>query len=225
MKLKGKVWKAEKPVNRNTLYEIRSDQIVPFEERQQDGSRDTVAVDFHINESQKGFYAEEYRPPFIDEDGCRKADILALVIDENRKCYRSFIYDVKADVGGEDVVFKLIEQWCDSIQHKNSLTACLRGYEEMQETGVITRVYDEERIKTTIDNKKEYRDKLVNGPDTIAKTKVKQQLWKLDEELKKLTLFQEGKFTFYSETYPYAVHILRMRAPGDYHYDLRCDLG
>lgn len=225
MRLKGRLWKTGKPVSGNTLYELRTSQTVPFEEMHEDGSRDTVDVEFQIKESQRGFYAKEYRPPFIDENGCRKADILTLVIDETQQRCKSSIYDVKADVGGEDVIFKLIEQWCDSIHHKNSLIESLRGYEETQEIGVITRQYDEARIRATIDKKTEKRNELTNGPDTIAKAKVKQQVWKLDEELKKLTLFQEGKFTFYSETYSYAVHILRMRAPGDYHYDLRCDLG
>lgn len=224
MKLSGKIWSKGKTVSRNTLYEIKSSHKLPFEEVQGDGSRDTVDVEFSLSGSQRGFYAEEFRPSFVQQSGCRKVDILAMVVDEGRQRFKSFIYDVKVNVGGEDVVFKLIEQWSASIQHKNALATYLQGYDEQLEIGVITRQYDEMRIYSAIEKKRAKRAELTEGPDTIAKTKIKQQLWQLDEELKYLTLFHDGKFVFCNKTYSYVVHILVEQRTGNYHYDLMCDL-
>lgn len=153
MKIKGNWIKEGKPLERGKLYTVRRNRKIVFEEKE---TADRVNIAFSLGEGQYGIYGNEFKPDFVNDEGTKRADILVLVIDENKKKFGSWVFDVKQTVGGEDVIYHLIGQLKESVIHKNSITLHLQGYSEEQHIGYITRDLQKERIAMTIQKKKSY---------------------------------------------------------------------
>ncbi len=153
MKIKGNWIKEGKPLERGKLYTVRRNREIVFEEKE---TADRVNIAFSLGEGQYGIYGNEFKPDFVNDEGTKRADILVLVIDENKKKFGSWVFDVKQTVGGEDVIYHLIGQLKESVIHKNSITLHLQGYSEEQHIGYITRDLQKERIAMTIQKKKSY---------------------------------------------------------------------
>ena len=91
--------------------------------------------------------------PCIDDEGAKKVDVLILVIDESNKKFSSRILDIKQSVGGEDVIFHLLEQLQDSMKHKDALAVYMDDFAEVQHLGFVTRDLQLERIEETVEKK------------------------------------------------------------------------
>ena len=147
MKFKCKYLKPDELIKTGTLYQIPKSRKITIDE---DKTKDRVIISYVVQDEQYGIIGSEYKPPFIDNNGAKKVDILILVIDENNKRFSSWILDIKQSVGGEDVIFHLLEQLQDSVKHKNSLAVYMDDFEEDQHLGFVTRDLQIERIKEKV---------------------------------------------------------------------------
>ena len=147
MKFKCKYLESDKLTKTGTLYKIlKSREIIVDEER----TKDRVIIEYIVQNGQYGICCSEYKPPFIDDEGAKKVDVLVLVIDEKNKKFSSWILDMKQSVGGEDVIFHLLEQLQDSLKHKNALAIYMDDFREEQHLGFVTRDLQIERIEESV---------------------------------------------------------------------------
>lgn len=185
----------EKKIVSNTVYVIYKKREIEYIEPQPNDNGDKIIVSFNLQKTQYGVFVKEYRPGFINKDNCKKADILILVVDEYEKEFSSWIFDIKVSIGGEDVIFGLLEQLCDSYKHKNSMTAYFAEFEEKQHLGFITRDYQKERIKRAIQSREEYilnEKEKVQQMSSTTKFSVLRQILQKEQEIKVLKLFLDG---------------------------------
>lgn len=176
----------------NRLYCVEKPKTIVFEERRTD---DVVNIYFNLKENQYGIYANEFKTMYAADSGVKKADLLILVIDEEKECFSSWVLDVKSTVGGEDVILHLVEQLSDSVKHKRSVCAFIEDFEEEQHIGYITQKYDESRIEETIRKKKFYLDKEMGNINHLPKLigeGMREKLLKERAKLKLLIAFQAG---------------------------------
>ena len=87
----------EGKLQKSTLYKIPKSMTVPFEEIHANGE-EVVNLNYQLQESQYGIYANEYKNPCINKQGCKKADVLACVVDDKRKEIKSLVFDVKSNI-------------------------------------------------------------------------------------------------------------------------------
>ena len=195
MLIKGKTID-ENAIKSNTIYVIRRKREIDFLETQDNGIDDRLVILYDLLPDQYGVFVKEYRPGFIDKNRCKKADILMLVIDENAKKYSSWVFDVKVSVGGEDVIFHLLEQLKDSYNHKNSITTYLSNFEEVEHMGFITREYQRERIRQEISKREDYvikeKETMKENPALMKFSSVKIKLIRIEKEIQVLTQFLNG---------------------------------
>lgn len=206
MKIKGDIIKENKKLFSGRLYTVDKSGTIVFEEKE---TNDVVYINYEIKNNQYGIYGNEYKPPFAGDEEGKKADILVLVIDEEYRRFSSWVVDVKKTVGGEDVIYHLVEQLIESVKHKRAVTTYLEGFEEEQHIGYITRDLQRDRISETISKKSSYLEKekanIEHMPVLIAKGA---HLKLLEEEakLKIMVAFQNnrikiGKDVFEIENY------------------------
>lgn len=189
MKIKGKTIKEGKKLISGCLYKVRKSRKIVFEE---EDTKDIVILNFCLHHEQYGIYGNEYKPPFVEDDGGKKADILALVIDEPMEKFSSWIFDVKKTVGGEDVIEHLVKQLIESVKHKNSIETYLEEYQEEEHIGYIARNLQKERIQETVLKKRKYleeeKEKIGNLPVLVG-TAANLKLLKEEAKLKILEDF------------------------------------
>lgn len=196
-KIKGRKWRSDSPI-KGILNEIAENRTICFCEKQKDETEDRAELRFILRENQYGEYAEEYLPDTVNGQGRKVIDITALLVDETEKKGIWYLLDVKKDVGGEDVVFKLMEQWKCSYQYlRNSILNYIPEIEFSNHLGVVTRNFDEQRIRKTIELKK----KVIHDCDgkivqSIAGAKKRNENIKLKQEIKFLSDFLNRNFAY-----------------------------
>ena len=195
--IKGISWKRTSP-QKGCLNEILENKDVQFCEKHKNGIEDVVVLRYQVEKKQYGEYAEEYLPSTVSKDGHKVIDITALLIDEEACKGIWYLLDVKADVGGEDVIFHLQEQWRDAYQYlKNSVLNYLPETFFQENIGVVTRNYDSTRIKLAIDHREktiQEIEKLENV--SLAMAKKRNENIKLKQEVKYLSDFLEKRFVY-----------------------------
>ena len=148
----------------------------------------------------------------------KKVDILILVIDESNKKFSSWILDIKQSVGGEDVIFHLLEQLQDSVKHKNSLAVYMDDFEEDQHLGFVTRDLQIERIKESVEKKgKKLNDieKSTLQMSPIIRNKMAMtESTNLKKEIETLSLFLDKKIIIKNKAYPIESYISKKQ--GEY---------
>ena len=168
MKIKGDTVKDNKRLLSGRLYRIDISRTIVFEEKDTD---DVVHINFQINDGQYGIYGNEYKPSFVEDHGSKRADILALVIDDKHRRYSSWVFDVKKTIGGEDD-------------------------EEEAHIGYITRCLQRDRIQETILRKRSYLEKEKENAKRMPKLigmDVRRRLLREEARLKVLTAFQNDR--------------------------------
>lgn len=147
MHIQGRKLKSGKEPQKSVLNEFSESMIITFIEQE---IGDVVDVEYHIEENEKGYFSEEYRPNTVAKEEAKVIDITAFIIDEEKgKCYW-WLYDMKKDVGGQDVILHLCQQWQASYRY---LTNSVLNYltdadiEAKGNIGVITRNFDTSRIQ------------------------------------------------------------------------------
>lgn len=99
LKLNLKEYDKKKSYQKNVLYKISKDTVIPVEERHGDNdSCERVDLVYSLHLGQYGIFAYEYRNPVTLKEGCKAADILACAVDENEKKIVTFIFDVKSNI-------------------------------------------------------------------------------------------------------------------------------
>lgn len=194
---------------KSQAYKIRANRTVIFTEKQEDGSCDTVQLDFLLNEQQEAIFSEEYKPANVDE--CKKIDLTAIVYQlipgtkdiDSETPFTIYLYDVKDSVRGNEMIFHLIEQWRAGIQ--NALDFTRYAEENHYHIGVITRNYDSEWLAKQIEvyrsqteryKKQEHLPRLVRAKSGAQQLRVKEQLKVLEE-------FQNRTFRYRKQQYYY----------------------
>lgn len=215
MKFKCEYLKSDKLTKTGTLYKILKSREIIIDESK---TKDRVIVRYIIQDGQYGICSSEYKPPFIDDKGAKKVDILVLVIDEINKKFSSWILDIKQSVGGEDVIFHLMEQLQDSVKHKNSLAVYMDDFEEDQHLGFVTRDLQIERIKESVEKKeKELNDikKSILQMSPIIRNKMEMtESTNLKKEIETLSLFLDKKMIINNQIYPIESYISKKQ--GEY---------
>ena len=215
MKFKCEYLKSDKLTKTGTLYKILKSREIIIDESK---TKDRVIVRYIIQDGQYGICSSEYKPPFIDDKGAKKVDILVLVIDEINKKFSSWILDIKQSVGGEDVIFHLLEQLQDSVKHKNSLAVYMDDFEEDPHLGFVTRDLQIERIKESVEKKeKELNDikKSILQMSPIIRNKMEMtESTNLKKEIETLSLFLDKKMIINNQIYPIESYISKKQ--GEY---------
>lgn len=80
------LYNSQKKIEKSKLYKVSGNCTVRFIEEQKFG-KDIVNLEYHLEDEQYGIYANEYRRPDTLKDGGKVADILACVVDEQKKKY------------------------------------------------------------------------------------------------------------------------------------------
>lgn len=206
MKIKGDKIKDNTALLPGRLYRIDISRTIVFEEKD---TNDIVNINYCLSEDQYGIYGNEYKPPFVEDNAGKKADILALVIHEDTKRFSSWIVDVKKTIGGEDVIFHLIGQLMESVKHKRAIAAYLEDFVEEQHIGYITRDLQRDRIQETICKKSAYLAKEkanIECMPFLIGMEARRRLLKEEAKLKLLMAFQDdcieiGKSMYKIEKY------------------------
>ena len=108
MRIQGRKLKGDREPQKTVLNEFSKSRTIVFWENE---TRDRVDVVYLLGENDRGFYSQEYRPDTVAKEDAKIIDITAFVINEEKRTCRFKLCDVKKDVGGEDVVRHLCQQW------------------------------------------------------------------------------------------------------------------
>lgn len=224
MKFKCRYLESDKLTKTGTLYKIlQSREIIIDEER----TKDRVIVEYIVQNGQYGICCSEYKPPFIDDKGAKKVDILVLVIDEENKKFSSWILDMKQSVGGEDVIFHLLEQLQDSLKHKNVLAVYMDDFREEQHLGFVTRDLQIERIKESVERKEKELNDIMKSSiqvSSIIRNRRMISSIKLKKEIEMLSMFLDKKMKIKDQIYPIESYISEKQ--GEYFvYNLQVQCG
>lgn len=139
---------------------------VPFEEIHANGE-EVVNLNYQLQESQYGIYANEYKNPCINKQGCKKADVLACVVDDKRKEIKSLVFDVKSNISSfsDDLtkesaaltaikeIRDFIEQIHAALLHKKSFMLYYLddSFREQEEVAIATKNFECEKFLAVAD--------------------------------------------------------------------------
>lgn len=167
MEIIAKKIKPDEIPKKNKVYEMSEDvPCVTIEEKHDDSSSEMVELTYQLKSHRKGYFASEYRNK--DMHGSKAADILCIVIDSDKKIVHTEIYDIKRTITGFDIendvetlrkesvkrIKEFITQIEDEMIHKDALIGGLikyDGYEEHNIVGIITREFDEDKLRLLAD--------------------------------------------------------------------------
>ncbi|WP_286080961.1 hypothetical protein [Parablautia intestinalis] len=147
MHIQGRKLKSGREPLKGVLNEFSDSRTITFKERE---TGDVVDVEYQMEENEKGYFSEEYRADTIAREGAKVIDITAFIINEEKGMCRWWLYDVKRDVGGQDVIWHLCEQWQAAYGYLcNSVINYLlnNSIESKGNIGVITHNFDTDRIR------------------------------------------------------------------------------
>ena len=207
MKLKGETLREDKAAEPGRLYKIGACRTIVLEESDTD---DIVYIHFDIRDGQYGMYGNEYKPPFAADQGRKKADILALVVDERRNHFCSWVLDVKKAIGGEDVICHLVGQLAESVRHKRAIATYLEDFTEEQHIGYITRDLQRGRIQESIRKKRAYLEKEkanIRQMPVLIGMEARRSLLKEEAKLKILEAFWRNQIEIGKDTFEIEGHI------------------
>ncbi len=198
MRIQGRKLKGDREPQKTVLNEFSKSRTIVFWENE---TRDRVDVVYLLGENDRGFYSQEYRPDTVAKEDAKIIDITAFVINEEKRTCRFKLCDVKKDVGGEDVVRHLCQQWQASYQYLyHSVLAYLDDDTDVQgELGAITRNFDVGRIEKELNSLKEKLEKLSSDqekPQMLARRKGQMALPALREMTEFLEKVLQGKISF-----------------------------
>lgn len=223
IKVHTRVYDETKPIDKNALYKINKSTRVVFKE-QHEKSQEVVNIDYFLEEHQYAIYANEYRRPEIDKNGCKTADVLSCVFDDSNKKIQSFIFDVKSDISAfsddlrkENAMLTAIKEVRDFIEqiqmerlHKNSFLLYYEneGYVEEENFGIVTKSFEAEKFK----NAAERLDGILSGKQedipTLLFLKLQNNLKPYEKEISRLYDFAEQMIKIAGKLYKLQVFLL-----------------
>ncbi|MBQ6889091.1 MAG: hypothetical protein IJN54_16445 [Lachnospiraceae bacterium] len=225
-----------KSVEKNILYKVDKDVIVKFIE-QHEVTKEIVNVYFGLKDGQYGIYANEYRRPGTQKEGCKTTDVLSCVVDEQKKEIKSLIFDVKSNISAfsDDLskteamitaikeVRDFIEQIRAELLHKDSFLLYYKadGYVEEERVGIVTKSFESEKFKRVA----EKLERMVTEEDTDVPTlvsyKLKNNIRAYRTEIEPLYNFADKKIVLNKTTYQLKVFVLQKINDTDYEITIK----
>lgn len=163
MELNVQLISSQERLKRNKLYQVSvDDPVIMWKEEHEDSEPEIVDLAFHIPQPGMAVVSNEYRNKDVRKS--KAADLLCISFDDEKKWILVQIFDSKRTMTGYDEtqsvdalrgdIVKRIKEFIlqiqDSILHKEGLTAPYvryYGYEEIVCAGIITREFDQEKLK------------------------------------------------------------------------------
>lgn len=211
-------------IAKNNLYKISSSKTVIFKEEHTDKETcEVVNLVYNLKDKQYGFYATEYRPGHVKK-GSKTTDILAGIVDDEKKIVYSLICDVKSnisafsdDLSSEGAVITAIKEVRDFIlqlesemRHKNSfmLYYWADGYAENCETAIATKNFENNKFIAVAEWLEEILNKDEKTQD-LRFLKMRNSFEHYRNEILKLRDFGEEKVVINGKEYKLVVYILK----------------
>ncbi len=219
--------KPNEQVQKNVLYEIKGDMCISVQEahgESQDSER--VNLEYHLKEGQYAIFAYEYRPSYISKQGCKSADVMTCLIDDDNKDINSLIFDIKRNIsafsdnllkeGALITAVKEVKDFIDQIHHtmlhKEGILLYRKekGYTERAEVGIVTRRFECEKFLQAA----EFLENLTSLPKPAGMQpslwyKFQYNLSPYVNESQKLREFADCKVTVSKKQYPLRVYLLK----------------
>ena len=222
--------KGREPI-KGVLNEFSDSRVITFTEQE---VGDVVDVEYRLNENEKGYFSEEYRADTISKEDAKAVDITAFIINEKEGMCYWWLYDLKKDVGGQDVIWHMCQQWRAAYQYlNNSVLSYLSdiSVETRGNIGVVTRNFDVGRIRTEyneLDNAIREIEMGASRTAVLAKRKASVKLPQLraKRDLLKDILNRKVSFRFAGkdEEFTFDVKFFAEREKESYYYRLICSL-
>ena len=213
MAIKAKILKMSEIPGKTELYEVRDSRSITVEEKQNDGSLDQAILEYCVEGGSVGYFAKEYRPASVQKAGSKVVDITAVMLDYAKKYVRWHIYDMKDTLAGENTIVKFHDQWSSGLRYlQQNVLAQISEYTEVPNIGVITRFYDEERMKRLKSGYQRQCEEIENyGQNmTLAQRKKRTDIAKFRGTVKAAQAILDRKFQAEDGSNTYKIHIRQM---------------
>lgn len=224
MTIKAEKLKESKIPERRRLYEVSKSRNIQVKEQHDDGSLDQVTLAFSIEDEDIGYFANEYLPDDVNEDGAKRIDITAVMLNQKRKCVRWHLYDIKATLAGEHTVVQLCNQWNAGLWYlQQNVLDLLPEYSKRPDLGVITRCFDQERMKRLRNHYQGLCDKIINFPTnvTLSQRKKRPDIAKYRGTLRAAQSILDRKFQAENGIGTYEIHIKELLREDERTYKIR----
>jgi len=226
-----RTYKPTRQIDKNILYKIEGSCSVEFVE-QHDETREVVDVEYNLNDNQYGIYANEYRRPGTRKDGCKAADVLSCIVEQNKKEIKSLVFDVKSNISAfsDDLsksvalltaiksVRDFIEQIRAEILHKESFLLYYKaeGYVEQEEVGIVTTNFEPEKFREVAKRLNEIMTEDQGDVPPLIFLKLKNSLKPYEHEGENLCNFADKKIVIGEKMYQLQVFLLSKVNEFDY---------
>lgn len=223
-KIQFKEIKSEK-IEKNNLYKVSDSKVVTFEENHTGlGTKEVVNIRYKLDKNQYGFYATEYRPACIQK-GCKTTDILAGIVDDDKKAVYTLICDVKSnisafsdDLSKGDALLTVIKEVRDFIEqikagmlHKKSFMIYYEadGYTEVCETAIATKNFENQKFFDAAEMLEKILDYDERQTTNLNYLRMRNNLKNYKCEISKLKKFGEEVLLIDEDEYKLSVYILQ----------------
>lgn len=206
--------------SRNILYRIGESGIIQFTEEHKQ-HKEIVRLHIQLENGQYAVYANEYRNPLVEKRGCRTADVLILIVDEQEKRIFSFLFDVKTNISafsdnllGENAMITalkevrdFLEQLEDTLKSKNALIALYGCYSEKENLGIVTRNFDTAKFEAVAETyEKIFQEN--HTANSLILYKLRNNLKPYGNVIERIKQFAQKKIVISGKTYQLHTYIL-----------------
>lgn len=224
MAIKARKLKGNEIPERTALYEVKDSRNIAVEEKQDDGSLDQVILEYCVENDDTGYFAKEYRPENVKKEGAKVIDITAVMLNHDEKYVRWHLYDIKDTLAGAGTVTKLYNQWNSGLRYlQENILDQASEYSMTPDLGVITRCYDEERMKRLKNDYQKLCDEIENYPNnmTLPQRKKRTNIGKYRGILKAAQGILDRSFQEENEGNTYKIHIRQLFYESDQMYKMK----
>lgn len=219
-----------KPIQKNVLYKVNNSCCISFVERHE-ASKDIANIQYVLQDGQYGIYANEYRAPNTEKQGCKTADVLACIIDENKKEINTLVFDVKTNISAfsDDLskdgalmtaikaVRDFIEQLHAELLHKETFMLYYKDddYVEQENVGIVTKSFESEKFIAVAERLK----KLIVEEESISPLilyKAKNRVNAYKGQIEPLYNFAQQKVEIKGKMYQLQVFLMSKINESDY---------
>lgn len=222
-----------KPYQKNVLYKINRSVVVPVKEMHEEKNNyELVNLVYDLNSRQYGIFAHEYRNPVVLKQGCKTADVLSCVIDNDKKQINTFIFDVKSNISAfsddlrkDNAILTAIKEVRDfteqvhaEILHKNSFMLYYKdeGFFEEESVGLVTKRFEKEKFIAAANMLEALFEEDNSFVSTLLDVKLKNILRPYKNEIGRIRDFSERKIKIGDEIYHLKVIILEKESESIY---------
>lgn len=225
-----------KAIDKNNLYRVNETTIIKFIEQHQE-TKEIVNMEIVLKEEQYGIYANEYRRPGTEKEGCKTTDVLACIIDKKNKKIKSIVFDVKNNISAfsddllkEEAMITAIKEVHDFIEqihaellHKESFLIYYKdaGYMEHENVGIVTKSFEPEKFRAVAQKLETLMSEEKKDVSALISLKLKNSIRPYEPEIESLYNFADKKLIISKREYPLRVYILQKENNIDYEITIR----